>query len=63
MFLLKKLSKNAQVTLEYVIVFSVVSSALLLGAHQYIKPAVMRLMEKTGEMIEREVDRLTRHYE
>ena len=63
MFLLKKFSKNAQVTLEYVVVFSVVTSALLLGANQYIKPAVIKLMEKTGEMIEREAARITRHYE
>ena len=63
MALLKKLSKKAQAGLEYVIVLSVISSALLLGADQYIRPAVMELMEKAGEMIEREVDRLTRHYE
>lgn len=63
MALLKKLSKKAQAGLEYVIVLSVISSALLLGADQYIRPAVMELLEKAGEMIEREADRLTRHYE
>ncbi len=63
MALLKKLSKKAQAGLEYVIVLSVISSALLLGADQYIRPAVMELMEKAGEMIEREADKLTRHYE
>ena len=63
MVLLKKLSKKARVASEYAVVFGLVSSATLFGAHQYIKPAVIKLMEKTGEMIEREAARLTRHYE
>ena len=63
MVLLEKLSKKARVVSEYVIVGGLVSSAALFGANQYIKPAVMKLMEKAGDMIERGADRLTRQYE
>ncbi len=63
MVLLKKLSKKAQVLLEYLIVLNVVGFALLFGTNQYIKPVIVQLMQKAGEMIGREADRLTRHYE
>ena len=55
--------KKAQVTFEYIIVFNVVIFALLVAANKHVRPAVVKLLEKTGEMIEREADRLTRHYE
>jgi len=58
-----RLLKKAQVTFEYIIVFSVVTLALLAAANKHIRPAVVKLMEKTGKMIEREADRITRHYE
>ena len=58
-----KVHKKAQVLLEYLIVFNVVTFTILFGANQYIKPAMVKLIQRAGEMIEREADRLTRHYE
>lgn len=55
--------KKAQVVFEYIIVFNVVALAVLATANEHIRPAVEKLMEKTGKMIEREVNRLTRRYE
>jgi len=55
--------KKAQVIFEYIIVLNVVTLAILATANKHVRPAVVKLMEKTGKMIEREADRLTRHYE
>jgi len=58
-----KLNKKAQVLLEYIIILNVVGFAILFGANQYVRPVVVELIQKAGEMIGREADRLTRHYE
>ena len=58
-----KLHKKAQIILKYVIVFNVVALAILVAANKHIRPAVVKLMQKAGEMIEREAERFTLHYE
>ena len=60
---LLKLNKKAQVLLEYIIILNVVGFAILFGANQYVRPVVVQLIQKAGEMIGREADKLTGHYE
>ena len=50
--------KKGQSTLEYVVVFSVVVLALAAAAYTAIRPAVQNLMDKTGERITAEGDKI-----
>ena len=50
--------KKGQSTLEYVVVFSVIVLGIAAAAYTAIQPAVENLMDRTGEKITAEGDRL-----
>ena len=53
-----KLTKKSQVTLEYTILVGAIVSAVLFAAENHIKPAVIKMMEKSAELIEASLDKL-----
>ena len=50
--------KKGQSTLEYVVVFSVIVLGITAAAYTAIQPAVKNLMDKTGDKIMAEGDRI-----
>ncbi len=50
--------KKGQSTMEYVVTFSVITLAIAAAAYTAIQPGVKKLMEKTGEKIEAEADKI-----
>ena len=50
--------KKGQSTMEYVVVFSVICLAIAAAAYAAIRPAVANLMDKTGDKIMAEADKI-----
>ena len=50
--------KKGQSTMEYVVVFSVIVLAVAAAAYTAIEPGVKKLLEKTGDKIEAEANRI-----
>lgn len=51
--------KKGQSTMEYVVVFSVIVLAIAAAAYTAIQPGIENLMNKTGDKIEAEANRIS----
>ncbi len=53
------MSKKAQSTLEYIIIFTAIVGAILLAANQIIKPKVQSMLEHVSNQAETAVKHVT----
>ena len=51
-------SQRSQSTTEFLIVMAVIISAILLGAQNFLKPAILQLMNNIGDAIHQSTNRL-----
>jgi len=50
--------RRAQVTMEYIIVFTLVVAAILLATGNYIKPAITRMFQRAAGVIDAATSRV-----